>query len=138
MIQTTMFDRAHLDDLKKALGVYAQRHRVVSENVANVETAGYRAQEYRFEELLRGAASSGRVVGARTDPHHLPTGGRGLEDVQGRVADVETEFDNGVNNVDVDREMTSLATVDLSYRLTTRVLSMKYRLLRGAITGQLR
>jgi flagellar basal body rod protein FlgB len=78
------------------------------------------------------------VTGARTDPHHLPTGGRGLEDVQGRVADVETEFDNGVNNVDVDREMTSLATVDLSYRLTTRVLSMKYRLLRGAITGQLR
>ena len=64
MIQTTMFDRAHLDDLKKALGVYAQRHRVVSENVANVETAGYRAQEYRFEELLRGAAADSNDEGA--------------------------------------------------------------------------
>jgi hypothetical protein len=34
--------------------------------------------------------------------------------------------------------MATLATNDLSYRLATRLLSMKYNLLRGAITGQVR
>ncbi len=133
-----MFQRAHLETLKKALGVYAQRHRVTSENIANVETPAYRAKEYRFEELLRGASGKGRLTGARTDPHHLAVGRRGPEDVQGQVVESESDMDNGVNDVDIDREMASLATTDLSYRLATRVLSMKYRLLREAVTGQVR
>jgi flagellar basal-body rod protein FlgB len=138
MIQGTAFQRAHLESLKKALGVYAQRHKVTAENIANVETPGYRAKEYRFEELLRGATGGGRLAGARTDPHHLPVGLRAPEDVQGQVVAEETGADNGVNDVDIDREMATLATNDLSYRLATRVLSMKYRLLREAVTGQAR
>lgn len=138
MIQTTLFDRARLDALKQALGVYAQRHRVVAENIANVETAGYRAQEYRFEELLRTATGPGRLAGARTNAHHLPVGRRELELTDGRVADQVNGVDNGVNNVDIDHEMTALAENDLSYRLATRVLSMKYRILREAISGQVR
>ncbi len=138
MIQSTLFDRARLEGLKKALVVYSERHRVVSENVANVETAGYRAREYKFEELLRTAAGPGRLAGARTDPHHLPVGRGGVELTNGRVAEQESDVDNGVNNVDVDREMAELATTDLSYRLATRVLSMKYRILREAVSGQVR
>ncbi len=138
MIEATVFQRAHLETLKKALGVYAQRHRVTAENIANVETPDYRAKEYRFEELLRGASGGGRLTGARTDAHHLPVGRRGPEQVQGQVVEENTGLDNGVNDVDVDREMATLATADLSYRLATRVLSMKYRLLREAVTGQVR
>jgi flagellar basal-body rod protein FlgB len=138
MIQSTLFDRARLDGLKKALVVYSERHRVVSENVANVETAGYRAREYKFEELLSTASGPGRLAGARTDPHHLPVGRREAELTDGQVAEQESDVDNGVNNVDVDREMAELATTDLSYRLATRVLSMKYRILREAVSGQVR
>jgi len=138
MIQSTLFDRARLEGLKKALTVYSQRHRVVSENVANVETAGYRAREYKFEELLQTASGAGRLAGTRTDAHHLPIGRRGVELTDGRVEEQESDLDNGVNNVDVDREMAELATTDLSYRLATRVLSMKYRILREAVSGQVR
>jgi flagellar basal body rod protein FlgB len=38
--------------------------------------------------------------------------------------------------VDIDTEMTTLATNDLSYRMATRLLSMRYSLLRGAIKGR--
>jgi flagellar basal-body rod protein FlgB len=138
MIQPTLFDRARLEGLKKALVVYSQRHRVVSENVANVETAGYRAREYKFEELLRTSAGPGRLAGTRTDQHHLPVGRREAALTDGQVAEQESDVDNGVNNVDVDREMAELATTDLSYRLATRVLSMKYRILREAVSGQVR
>jgi flagellar basal-body rod protein FlgB len=135
MIKRTIFQHAHLDGLKQALAVYAQRHRVTADNVANVETPGYRAQEYRFEDLLRGAQH--RLAGARTHAEHLPVGSRRADEVEGVVARQDTGYDNGINDVDIDREMTELATNDLSYRLATRLLSMKYRLLRESISGRI-
>ncbi len=37
--------------------------------------------------------------------------------------------------MDIDTEMTELATNDLSYRLATRLLSMRYGMLRGSHPG---
>ncbi len=137
MIEQTLFDRAHLASLKQALDVYARRHRVTAGNIANVDTPGYRAQEYRFEELLRGQGAHA-LAGARTQPGHLPVGRREPALVEGRHEAQARGHDNGTNDVDIDREMAALATTDLSYRLATRLLSMKYRLLRSAITGNAR
>ena len=134
MISRDIFASAHLGDLKKALDVYSSRHRVVADNIANVETDGYRARELRFEQFLAGAES--RLEGARTDPNHLQLGRRNLEGVDGEAAFTNSNHDNGVNNVNIDREMTDLATNDLSYRLATRLLSMKYQNLRSAIRGR--
>ncbi|MDY0110464.1 MAG: flagellar basal body rod protein FlgB [Candidatus Krumholzibacteria bacterium] len=128
-----IFAQAHLGDLKQALGVYARRHRVVADNIANVETQGYQAREYRFEELLSGARL--RLAGAVTNPAHLRLGARELADTRGEERATASRYDNGVNNVEIDKEMTDLATNDLSYRLATRLLSMKYANLRGAIRG---
>ena len=50
MIARSIFATAHLGDLKQALDVYSSRHRVVADNIANVETEGYRARELRFED----------------------------------------------------------------------------------------
>jgi flagellar basal-body rod protein FlgB len=136
MIRTSLFARAHLDELKRALTVYASRHQVVADNIANVETPGYRAQELRFEELLAG--SQRRLAGVRTHTAHLPIGQRDIEDVPEEIVAQDDGFDNGTNDVNIDREMTELATTDLSYRLATRLLSMKYTMLRSAVTGQVR
>jgi flagellar basal-body rod protein FlgB len=136
MIKTGLFDKAHLATLKKAVGVYAQRHEVTAQNISNVETQGYRARELKFEEMLDGAGR--RLQGLQTNEHHLPLGRRNLAGTDGEVVDAESFFDNGVNNVDIDKEMTALATNDLSYRLATRLLSMRYTMLRGAIKGQIR
>ena len=129
-----IFDSAHLGDLKQALNVYAQRHRVVADNIANVETDGYRSKELRFEDMLSGAEM--QLEGARTNAHHLHLGRQEIEDTTGEVRDTDSDHDNGVNNVDIDKEMTDLATNDLTYRLATRLLSMKYQNLRSAIRGQ--
>lgn len=130
----TLFTQARLGDLKQALDVYASRHRVVADNIANVETQDYRAREFRFEEYLAGAA--GRLQGARTNPAHLSLGRRDVGDTAGDVRPADSRHDNGVNNVDIDKEMTDLATNDLSYRLATRLLSMKYANLRSAVRGR--
>ena len=134
MITQGIFQKAHLGDLKKALDVYANRHKVVADNIANVQTEGYGAQSFRFEEYLSEADM--KLTGARTHSSHLHLGRRQLESTHGDIADTQSSYDNGINNVDIDKEMTDLATNDLSYRLTTRLLSMKYANLRSAIRGR--
>lgn len=136
MIKTGLFGKQHLSTLKKAIDVYARRHQVTSQNIANVETEGYRAQKLKFEEMLSGAGR--RLQGSRTHGNHLNLGRSRIGETDGEVEDMTTSFDNGVNNVDVDREMAGLATNDLSYRLATRLLSMRYTMLRGAIKGTIR
>ncbi len=131
-----IFQAAHLSELKQALTVYSRRHRVVADNIANVETEGYGSRELRFEEMLAG--STRRLAGTRSHAGHLPLGRSAVDETEGQITETGSDFDNGINNVNIDEEMTELATNDLSYRLATRVLSMKYRLLRGAITGQVR
>ena len=136
MIKNVVFQNAHLDQVKHALDIYARRHRVVAENIANVETPEFRAQEYRFEEYLEGAKR--RLHGLTTHPSHLPIGQRDIGQTEGHSAAQRGTYDNGINNVNIDKEMTDLTTNDLAYRMATRLLSMKYNILRGAITGRLR
>ncbi len=135
MIRTGFMQSEHVDMLKKALDVYSQRHAVTVENIANVETSGFRAQKVRFEEML--SSQQMRLRGETTHPGHLPLGIGDVADVREEVVEARTDFDNGVNNVDIDAEMTALATNDLSYRLATRLLSGRYNTLRGAIRGHM-
>ncbi len=107
---------------------------MTAENIANVETAGYKAKRLKFEELLANEGPS--IEGYRTDPAHLAIGRRDASDVAPEQVDRRTDYDNGVNDVDIDQEMAELATNDLSYRLATRLLSMRYGMLQSAITGR--
>ena len=133
MIKTGLFNKAHLDDLKKAVDVYAHRQQITAQNISNVETQGYRAQKLKFEELLN--TEQMQLRGTTTHRNHMPIGIQGLGATQDQVIDADTDFDNGVNNVDIDAEMTNLATNDLSYRMATRLLSARYNMLRSAIRG---
>ena len=115
------------------MDVYARRHQVTAANLSNVETPGYAAQRLRFEDMLNGADA--RLRGVRTHPGHLPIGPRGPAGTGPVIEETGSDYDNGVNNVDIDTEMTTLATNDLSYRMATRLLSARYSVLRGAIKG---
>lgn len=136
MIRTGLFSQSHLSTLKAAVDAYARRHAVTAENIANVQTTGYKAKRLKFEELLANQGPS--IEGYRTNPAHLPIGRRDPRDVQPEQVDRVTDYDNGVNDVNIDQEMAELATNDLSYRLATRLLSMRYGMLATAITGRSR
>jgi len=134
MISNNLFGQAHLSALKKAVDVYATRHTVTARNIANVQTPGYKAEKVRFEELLDRNGMA--LEGVTTNPGHIPISPRDPMDVQDEVVNANSGFDNGVNDVDIDTEMTNLATTDLSYRMATRLLSMRYNMLSSAIKGR--
>lgn len=128
-----LFEAGNLPLLKRALSAYALRHRAVADNIANVATEGYRAQKVEFESVLQ-EQEAAPVPAMRTHPAHMPSGGGRSEEP--RITDLGEFFDNGINDVNVEREEMALAQNQLMYRMATRLLTQKYQGLRAAITGR--
>ncbi|HIE09220.1 MAG TPA: hypothetical protein EYP65_05165 [Armatimonadetes bacterium] len=59
--------------LSKAVELLWRREMVIASNIANVDTPGYRAKEFRFEGELRRALLSGRVGEAKGEVVRRPT-----------------------------------------------------------------
>jgi flagellar basal-body rod protein FlgB len=131
-----MFNGGGMPLLRKALSAYALRHRAIADNIANVATEGYRAKKVEFETLLNQAEPAG-ISGLRTAPGHLPIG-VSEDDAEPKLIDQNSGFDNGINDVDVDREMVSVGENQLMYQMVTRLLHDRYQGLKTAITGQIR
>lgn len=137
MIDRILFGGTNLQVLKKALGVYSDRAKVHARNVANAETPGYRAQEIRFESDLRLALrASGDARPARTNPTHL---GGDSAFPSGRLVDRNPGSvwtGNGINDVDVDREMADIADNTLRYTVAAELVRRAYQGMRNAIRGR--
>ncbi len=126
--------------LKKALDAYSLRHKVISSNVANSETPEYQAQKVDFEEDLKKALDRQSRGLSRTHDNHMPVRGglRQLDKVRGEVNEDETpEKFNGINNVDVEKQMAQMATNQIHFSAASKVLGLRYRKMIGAIRGQM-
>ena len=106
--------------LAGALEIHEERHRVISENLANVETPGYRARDIAFHDALENAFS-----------------GEGVQAVQRAeaVVDTSTPVKLDGNSVDLDLETTRLA--DNAFRIVTlsKILAKKYAGMKETIDG---
>ncbi len=108
-----------LDTLASILDAASLRHRVVSQNVANVNTPGYRRLAVAFTSDLA------KAVGTPGSP--LPKARVVVEDGPERV--------DG-NTVDIDREMNDLTKNALLYQAAAQIITNRIGLLRAAITGR--
>lgn len=118
------------DVLSRTLDALALRQRVTANNVANVDTPGFKGSEVRFEEVLQralGTQSSGaQLAMARTDAGHLMAGGVTGLDLQPRVVELNNlTLRNDGNNVDIEREMAALAQTQLEYNALTEAISRR-------------
>ena len=73
--------------LEKAIGISQQRHTLLTGNISNVDTPGYRPKDIDFQATLRQAlqTSSGDAL-TRTHPDHIGIGrrvGAGFADRRG-------------------------------------------------------
>jgi flagellar basal-body rod protein FlgB len=109
--------------LSRLLDAASLRHRVIAQNVANVNTPGYHQLDVEFENAFARAMSGG-------DP-------KALLRVQPAVVENTTgpERADG-NNVDIDFEMARLNKNTLLYRTFAQIIASHEATARSAITGQ--
>lgn len=112
----------NLNLLSQILTTAGLRHRVIAQNVANVNTPGYRRLEVAFEdEMAKALASPTGAAEARVQPRIVV--GDGPERVDG-------------NTVDIDREMNDLARNALLFQAAAQILTSRIGSLRTAIAGR--
>jgi flagellar basal-body rod protein FlgB len=117
----------HIDLTARVMDFQLQRQNVVSANLANLNTPGYKARSLEFEKDLQaalGLSESGAV--ARTHPMHLPhafspdaTEATLLKDFAPRVVP-------GVDNVDLDKEMGVMAKNNLMYNALSTIMAKNF------------
>ncbi len=132
----TPIDDGTVSALHRALGRVSRRTAMTVSNLANVDTPGYRAQDVEFERALRSAVQMERSSGRHLGGGSLAgPGGLGPGDQGGRVVESPvTRMRADGNTVDVDVEMTKLATFQGRYTALTQMIRKRFALLRYAAT----
>ncbi len=104
--------------LHSALRGLSTRQRVIADNVANIQTPGFRAGRVEFEAALVSALDDGDTptVSPATTRSNAPT-----------------RLDG--NNVSIDDETVAMLETTMRYELTVRAMTEKFALLRTAIKG---
>jgi flagellar basal-body rod protein FlgB len=110
-------DTPNMQRLEKYLDLLTFRQGLISSNVANVDTPGYRTQDVAFEDEMRRADL--RLQDDPVSPH--------VQEVRGLI-----ERPDG-NNVSLDREGLALARTQLQYRAGVELLRTEFHNLQSAI-----
>ncbi len=133
-----IFNDIGFKSISVALDGLSLRQRVSSNNIANVDTPGYKAQFVSFEDQLQRAMHAETTdptvtLAVTSDAHlqHRPTSGTTIPQVGGNANDLR----NDANNVDIDLEMTTLAETTLRYQALAQLTTNKLGLLKSIVRG---
>ena len=107
-----------------ALDGVAARHRAYAQNLANVDTPGYRARNVAFEDTLRKWRENVGDLGRA--PQAPPTAPRVID------AGAAARRADG-NSVDIDAQMTELAANGLTYETLVASANMRAQRLKSVI-----
>jgi flagellar basal-body rod protein FlgB len=141
MIDNFLFAKTKIPLLQKALGVYAQRQKVIAGNIANIGTDGYKRRDVEFETHFNDALTLGGatpLMGETTKPMHMPINSNDPEQLQSHIVQPTGDTDklaSGVNNVDIDLEMSELAQNQIRFKYAARLISQTFTQMRRSISG---
>lgn len=133
-----------LDFQARALLLRSERQRTIASNIANVDTPGFVARDYKFGDALKGVMSGdkGYVVStgqARTAAGHLPFSRIGELSHQndpelGYSVQAQPNLDQ--NTVDLDRERANFVDNTVRYEAALRFINGQAKTMLTAIQGQ--
>lgn len=129
-----MLESRSITLLERSLDASSLRQKVLSNNIANIDTPNFKRSDVSFQQALQDALSGDTLVGRTTDPRHMQIGTSNLDDVHPTVfQEDKTSLRIDGNNVDIDAEMTNLAENQILYNAMTQELNSKFGLLKYAI-----
>lgn len=134
----SFFDTKSMQVYERALDAANLRHKVLANNIANIDTPNFKRSDISFETALQAYLndSSGSIRGTITHPRHIPIGIQPFDQIQPKIiVEESTAVNNNGNNVDIDSEMTQLAVNQIKYNALIQQLNGHIAKLRTAIQG---
>jgi flagellar basal-body rod protein FlgB len=115
------------DAVQRVLGLaldgVSLRQRTIADNIANVDTPGFRASSVDFETSLRRAVSGGDITDSST-------GG-----VEATSTPTDTPVGANGNNVDLRKETLAAVQSQYQYQVLTRAVTDRFNVLRDSLGG---
>jgi len=110
----SLFDGS-LKLMQKSLDVLWLRQKLISNNIANIDTPGYKAKSIRFEDLLRSELESCSSQGEfyQRAQNVMP------QDVENNSTTIREDG----NNVDIDAENVELVRTQIQYECLARMIT---------------
>ncbi len=117
--------------LEDLINITSFRHRVLSSNIANIDTPHYRAKDVHFGKVLHNEMIE---LVATSDNHISISSGKGL--VKGRVREEPILQWEDENTVELDMEVAKMTENALLYEGSIKLLSARMRMFRNAMRGK--
>lgn len=122
---SSMIDTAMTESLGRFLDVDVARYKLISTNLANIDTPGYHTRDLDFRSELRRAANE-----ASADARLIPAS---YEPVARQVRGLMERPDG--NNVGVERESLLLAEAQMKFNLGVQLLKDQFHTISLAINS---
>ncbi|MDF1614660.1 flagellar basal body rod protein FlgB [Desulfurivibrio dismutans] len=113
-----------IEVMHHSLNLRNERQGMIQSNIANLETPGYKVQDFPFERVMERVVS-GQGQMARTNPRHLA-----VDPVEAARAG---QFREEERPVDLDEEMLKLSENQMMYQVATQLIAKKFEGLRHII-----
>ena len=113
-----------LDKLGRGLDAAWTKNEVISSNIANIDTPGYKRRTVEFGNLLEEAKAS-----------NLAKNGSSIPGVKISIDESTDSMRTDGNNVNIDTEMVELAKNSLYYNLLSQKISGEIQKIQDAIKG---
>ena len=126
------FEDNNMRTMERFLDLAVQRQSLISGNLANIDTPGFKTLDLSFEEELQNASNSTLDRTGVTNKRHIPLGPGGHS--SGAPKEVAgLTIRNDLNNVNIDREMAQLSTNAMKFSMVAQFLVGKFKGLKAAI-----
>ncbi len=120
--------------LEKSLDALWLRNGAISNNIANVNTPGYKRDTVDFEALLKESLSNYAIKGKTSHSKHMPIGAADVDNIEPTIKkDENSKYRKDGNNVNIDVEMANLAKNNIAYNMVTQRISGKMNKLKLVI-----
>ncbi|MEW6654693.1 MAG: flagellar basal body rod protein FlgB [Bacteroidota bacterium] len=120
--------------LSNLLDYCTEKNRVIAKNISNLDTEGYKRQDVIFKDVLDESSNSFMKISNSkhiTSMHEQTAGTNKFE----YVNDNSEEMVSGINNVNIEREMSELAENTLRFKFASKRVGDYYRSLQNVIKG---
>lgn len=130
---TSLLSSPHAALLEQAISAASVRHKVIADNIANVNTPGFKRSEVRFEDVLRETMESNtKLAMSSTNKKHIVQSAPVSTAPQIHVLNENSVRSDG-NNVDIEVEMANMAKNTIYYDASIQQLNRYFTTIKSAI-----
>jgi flagellar basal-body rod protein FlgB len=121
-----------ISTLENALTYSSTKQKVISQNIANVDTPKYKAKDVSFKAVYDNALAQ-TLKTNKTNPKHLDFSSTITPSF--KIHTKPVSYNESGNSVDIDQEMADLASNQIYYNAITERISGKFSSLQNVIRG---